>query len=236
MSTCRRRTIQFSKNLEYRKRRFSSGLAATKVAGIGRQPADAEFDARISPEAKQATTGSTNPKLNPQSNTQQRLSATQTRAAGLLPVLLELPGIWAGNRWESSLQGEPTCLRPYPKALFVLSSDLCQHPQSARTRAGNYKPYHARRRNARKIFPDFRSVASLDETRPEAHQVQHDLRIAGHPPGRISMADSYEPCAVFHICYRRSSDRRATRLGYTQFGPLPSLRGGSLLIPPTLTS
>ena len=58
MSTCRRRTIQLSKNAKYRKRRFASDLVATKTVDIDRQPADAEFDAHIFRCGNQGTAGS----------------------------------------------------------------------------------------------------------------------------------------------------------------------------------
>ncbi len=112
MSTCRRRTIQLSKNAKYRKRRFSSDLVATATADIGRQPADAEFDAHIFRCGNQGAAGSTSPKLNLKSNnTLQRRSVAPQAVARLV----WLPGIWAGNRWGSSRWVNPLASNPIRK-------------------------------------------------------------------------------------------------------------------------
>ena len=115
MSTCRRRTIQLSKNIEYRKRRFASDLGATATADIGRQPADAEFDAQIF----RCGTLRNHRKYEPQ--TQPQKQQATTRFSGMtsrhrpLPVLFGLPGIWAGNRWESSRWVNPLASNPIRK-------------------------------------------------------------------------------------------------------------------------
>jgi hypothetical protein len=121
MSTCRRRTIQLSKNAKYRKRRFSSDLVATATADIGRQPADAEFEAHIFRCGNKETAGSTSPKLNLKSNnTLQRRSVAPQAVARLVWVAWNLGRKQVG-KFSS---GEPTCFKPYPKALFVSSSSF----------------------------------------------------------------------------------------------------------------
>ncbi len=131
MSTCRRRTIQLSKNLEYRKRRFSPDLLATETANIGRQPADAEFDARVSLLRQPARRRKCEPQTQPQTQHATTCLGGATPRHSLLPALFGLLGIWLATGGKVLVGVAPTCFKPYPKAFFVSTSRLCQHPQEA---------------------------------------------------------------------------------------------------------
>jgi hypothetical protein len=115
MSTCRRRTIQLSKNAKYRKRRFSPDLVATATADIGRQRADAEFDAHIFRCGNLRNRRKYEPQTQPQKQQATTGSSGVASRHRLLPVLFGLPGIWAENRWESSRRVNPLASNPIRK-------------------------------------------------------------------------------------------------------------------------
>ena len=131
MSTCRRRTIQLSKNRECRKRRFSPDLVATETADISRQSADAEFDARIPPLRQPKRQRKCEPQTQPQMQQATTCFSSTTPCHTQLPVLFGLPGIGLKTGGKVLVGVTPTCFKSYPKAFFVLSSRLCQHPRNA---------------------------------------------------------------------------------------------------------
>ena len=123
MSTCRRRTIQLSKNLECRKRRFSSDLVATETTDVSRQPPDAGFDARL-PCFRQhlRAAGSANLKLSLKPDRRQNAYAARVGATACGLPRLGLLGIRLETGGKVLVGVMPTCFKTYPKAFFVSTS------------------------------------------------------------------------------------------------------------------